>query len=324
MIAGSRRRTLATFARLVGPVALIITVDGCGGAPPAPTQPTTPTPAPITPAGTVASIRVGTAGNVPTTLSPGDTLQLFAQATNSDGTTADVTNLAVWQSSDPVVATVSPTGLLTAAIEGALDVSASYSGKSGSIHADIQKPGCKATLSPASLVFGALSSGGTVTVTTSLTTCRWTARSDASWLSFQYDPGRSGSGSFSYAVPGNNNVNARDANIIVSVDGGAAAIHAVHQERPLGCVCTVAPEQLTFSRSSGGRGSFTVTTVPADCEWRITDSYSDVPSVSPRTAVGAATVTYTVSANSFAFDHTLRLQGLSGLNPPGMHTIRVQ
>src|SRR4051794_19552814 len=301
MIAGSRRRTLATFARLVGPVALIITVGGCGGGPPpppqpttptppprppagpparnppchprkrppAPTQPTTPTPAPGTPAVTVASIRVGTAGNVPTTLSPGDTLQLFAQATNSDGTTADVTNLAVWQSSDPVVATVSPTGLLTAAVEGALDVSASYSGKSGSIHADIQKPGCKATLSPASLVFGALSSGGTVTVTTSLTTCRWTARSDASWLSFQYDPGRSGSGSFSYAVPGNNNVNARDANIIVSVDGGPAAIHAVHQERPLGCVYTVAPEQLTFSRSSGGRGSFTVTTVPADCEWRI-------------------------------------------------------
>ena len=89
----------------------------CGGHSNAPTQPTSraaPGPAPVT----VADVRVGTAGNASPSLSPGQTLQLFAQATSSDGTSADVTNLAVWQSSNPVVATVSPTGLVTAAVEG--------------------------------------------------------------------------------------------------------------------------------------------------------------------------------------------------------------
>jgi hypothetical protein len=67
-----------------------------------------------------------------------------------------------------------------------------------------------------------------------------------------------------------------------------------------------------------------VTTIPADCQWRIADTFSDVPALSPRSGTGAATVTYTVNANAFAFDHTIRVQGLSGLNPPGIHTIRVQ
>src|SRR4051812_26647738 len=120
--------------------ALLLAVSGCGGSSPAPTQPTTPaapTPAPVT----VTEVRVGTAGNAATVVAPGVTLQLFAQAVNSDGTVIDVTNVALWQSSNPIVATVSAGGLLTAAAEGALDVSASYSNKSGSLHADVTTGG---------------------------------------------------------------------------------------------------------------------------------------------------------------------------------------
>lgn len=270
----------------------------------------------------MTAVRLGSAGNAPTTLAPGDKLQLFAQADSSDGMTTDVTNLAVWQSSNPVVATVSPTGLLTAAAVGALDVTATYSGKSGSIHADIQKAGCTVALVPDALVFGALSSSGVVTVTASLSTCRWTARSDASWLPVQIDPGRSGSGSFSYNVPGNNNPDARDARIVVTVVDGPTAVHSVHQERPVGCVYQVSPARLTFT-AAGGAGSFQVTTMPGDCQWQITDTWSDIR-LGRTSGTGAATVSYTVLANAFRFDHTLSVRGLSGLNPPAVHTVTVQ
>ena len=295
----------------------------CGGHSNAPTQPTSPAapgPAPVT----VADVRVGTAGNASPSLSPGQTLQLFAQATSSDGTSADVTNLAVWQSSNPVVATVSPTGLVTAAVEGTLDVTATYSGKSGSLHADVQKPGCAVTLSPESTVFGALTSNATVAVTATLSTCRWKARSDASWLSFQFDPNRSGNGSFTYSVPGNNNTAARDANIVVTVDGGPTALHRIHQERPVGCVYSVSPTSLSFS-PAGGSGSFTLTTEPGDCQWRINDTVFELSTLGPTSGTGSATIRYAVTPGSFSLthDHTISVQGLSGLNPPGVHTIHL-
>jgi hypothetical protein len=298
----------------------------CGGGSPTPTQPTQPT-QPVTPPAptvTVSSISVGTAGNAAPAISPGDKLQLFAQATSSDGSVSDVTNLALWQSSNPVVGTVSPTGLLTAAAEGTVDVSASYSGRSGSLHAEVQKPGCQVTLSPSSLVFGALSSSGTVTVTTTLSSCRWTARSDASWLSFQFDPNKSGNGTFGYSVPGNNSTDPRDANINITIEGRTVARHTIHQERPLGCVYTVTPVALSFG-TGGGRGSFNVTTQPADCQWRITDSVFELSGLSPTSGTGATTVNYSVVAGSFSstHDHTISIQGLSGLNPPGFHTIHL-
>jgi hypothetical protein len=180
------------------------------------------------------------------------------------------------------------------------------------------------TLSPPSLVFGALSDGASVKVTATESTCRWTARSDASWLAFPtWIPNRSGSGEFVYSVPGNNTVTARDANIVVSVDGGPASLHRIHQERPAGCVYSVSPEKLTFGRA-GGVGSFRVNTIPNDCQWRITDSWSSVQITSATSATGSGTVTYIVAPNgSGGFDREFRVQGLSGLNPPGIHVVRI-
>jgi hypothetical protein len=148
----TRHRVLVCVTALVSAG----TVLACGSKP-TPTQPT-PTPPPTTVS--ITSIQVGVAGNAPTVLAPGQKLQLFAQAISSDGTTSDVTNLATWQSSSPVVATVSVGGLLTAAVEGNLDVSATYQNRTGSIHADVRKPGCEATLSPPSLTYGPFGGDG--------------------------------------------------------------------------------------------------------------------------------------------------------------------
>jgi hypothetical protein len=302
-------------------IALMVASCG-GGSPPGPAQPTPVPPTPPPAAVTVTSVVVGVAGAAPAVLAPGDKLQLFAQATSSDGTTTDATNIATWQSSNPVVATVSSGGVLTAFAEGELDVSATYQNRSGSLRAQIEKPGCRATLSPASLSFGALSSSATVTVTTTMSDCRWTAKSTASWLSVSFDPGRSGSGQFFYSVPGNNNPDPRDADIVVSVAGGPAAVHKIHQERPVGCVYRVSPEKLTFG-ASGGPGSFTVTTIPNDCQWRILDTWSSLDIIGPTAATGSTTVRYTVAPNASVFDRTLRVQGLSGLNPPAVHTVSI-
>ena len=61
-----------------------------------------------------------------TSLSEGATSQLGAIARRSDGTTQTVTSSATWSSSDPTIATVSATGLLTALRPGTSDISVSY------------------------------------------------------------------------------------------------------------------------------------------------------------------------------------------------------
>ena len=65
----------------------------------------------------VVTLRVGVAGNVAPTIAPGERLQLWAAATYADGASGDVTNAALWQSSNPAVATVSREGLLSAAAD---------------------------------------------------------------------------------------------------------------------------------------------------------------------------------------------------------------
>ncbi len=97
----------------------------CGGSPTAPSQsqPTTP-PAP---ARTLTAVQVSGSAS----LSEGKTAQLTAQATYSDASTENVSTRASWKSSDPRVATVSATGLVTAVSTGTADVTADFQGQSG-------------------------------------------------------------------------------------------------------------------------------------------------------------------------------------------------
>ena len=147
-------------------------------------------------------------------LAPGDKLQLFAQAVYTDDSRVDVTNTALWQSSNPIVATVSSGGVLTGAAEGSLDVNATY--QDALRLATCRRPEARVPrhLSPPSLSFSAFGASATVQVTMSDSTCRWTAKSDASWLPFSTNPNKSGNGAFSYTVPGNSTTQARTGNIV--------------------------------------------------------------------------------------------------------------
>jgi hypothetical protein len=54
--------------------------------------------------------------------------------TLSDGTTQAITSGATWQSSNPSVITVSPSGVVTSVGYGEVDLTAGYSGVTGSEH----------------------------------------------------------------------------------------------------------------------------------------------------------------------------------------------
>jgi hypothetical protein len=276
---------------------------------------------PTSPAQSTTSVQVGTAGNASTTLSPGETRQLVATATQSDGTVVDVTNLAAWQSSAPTIASVSPSGILTAAAEGSVDVSATYKNVKGTVHADV-RPTCTVSLSPPAASYSAFGGSGTVNVTVNSPSCRWSARSDAPWLGFSVDG--TGSGSFTYALPANSTPSARTAGIVVETSTAQRATHAITEDKPAGCSYVTQPEEAVFT-ASGGSGQFTVVTTPNDCRWTLVNGMSalGVSVTSGFSGTGAALVRYSVQAHTRSVDADgfLEIAGISGLNPNGRHHI---
>ena len=281
----------------------------------------------------VASVTVGVAGDAAPALAPGGRLQLWAVAHYADLSSADVTNTATWQSSNPSIATVSRDGVLTAATEGAVDVVAAVGSVSGSLHATIARAGCdSSTVSPTVLTFNAFGHFAEVKITTPRPDCRWTAASDADWLRFNngnrtiFDPGQSGSGTMAYEVLANNFPDARTSHVTISFTDGSQLLHAVAQERPVSCSYVVAPDDAYF-RAAGGVGSFDVTATPSECRWTATTAYDffGVRLTSSQSGAGSAHVTYVVTPTfgTFQKEATIQVAGLSGANPPGVHKIHI-
>ena len=287
----------------------------CGGA-------KTPTTATAPPSASVITVQVGIPGNGSSTLAPGETRQFFATATGTDGVPTDVTNLATWQSSAPSLATVSPSGLLTAAADGAVDVSATYKSTKGSHRVEIIS--CTVTVSPETAAFNAFGGSGIFAVTVNSPSCRWTAHSDQAWFPLSADP-VTGNGNLSYALPPNSTPSVRTAKVIVSTSTGASATHAITEDKPLGCSYVTAPEELVFP-ASGGSGEFRVITTPADCQWTVKNGLSQFGVFIPAQYTdgrGSDLVRYTVPPQNRAEDVAgyLEVAGLSGLNPNGRHRV---
>jgi hypothetical protein len=80
----------------------------------------------------------------------------------------------------------------------------------------------------------------------------------------------------------------------------------------------------------GGSGSFDVVVVPSDCQWRVSGlpDFQVAPplmTLSRTSGTGSQRVDYQVSANVDNPGGTRHLvvyiNGLSGVNPPGIHTV---
>jgi hypothetical protein len=112
--------------RCVALLLLTVVIHACGSGQSSTTSPTSPS------SPTISSLSI--AGTVQFTAT-GQTGQLTATATWSDGTTQNVSSLASWQSSNASLATVSATGLVTvvATASAAPSITATYQGKSATV-----------------------------------------------------------------------------------------------------------------------------------------------------------------------------------------------
>ena len=108
-----------SFSLLVTCAALI--AGACGSSTVAPT----PTPAPTVTVPAVSVVSLSIDGNASLSLK-GETSQLTAHATMSNGRVEDKTSSVTWSSSVVTVATVTPSGLITAMGDGKTVVTATF------------------------------------------------------------------------------------------------------------------------------------------------------------------------------------------------------
>jgi hypothetical protein len=94
-----------------------------------PTRPTTTGGTAAVVSGTAAVVSLVVTG--PTSIAPGESAQFSAVAHKADGTSEDLTGRVKWESSNPAVATVSPTGLVTGVTLGECNLEVSYAGTYG-------------------------------------------------------------------------------------------------------------------------------------------------------------------------------------------------
>ena len=298
-------------------VSLCLAAVACGSDSPTPPTPVAPTP-------TTTAVQVRAAGDASGQIEAGQTRQLVATATQSTGATSDVTQQATWLSSAPAVATVSSTGLVTAVAQGEADISATYQSVKGTMGVGVRPIPCAVSLSPATAAFGPFGGAGTVQVLVSAASCRWSARSDAPWLPFAFEPAGPGSATFSYTAPPNSTTEPRTANIIVTTATGESTVHAVTVNRTTGCSYVTDPEEASFS-ASGGTGSFNVITTPNNCQWNAVNGLESlgVRITSGFSGTGAGLVRYSVQAHTRDVDADgfIEIAGLSGQNPNGRHHI---
>src|SRR5439155_19079785 len=115
------------FSRIGVAGCLAALLSACGSKSSAPSSGS-----PSTPSATVTAVTIS--GPLPEI---GATTQLTATAALSDGSKQDVTAQASWQTSNAGVITVSDRGVARGVGAGEADVSASYSGKTGSQHVQL-------------------------------------------------------------------------------------------------------------------------------------------------------------------------------------------
>src|SRR5262245_18397079 len=125
----------------------IAATAACGSDSPSP-APTAPTPP------TTSALQVRASGDASGPIEAGPTRQFVATATQSTGSTSDVTQQATWQSSAPAVATVSGSGLVTAVGAGEAEISATFQNVKGTTGLGVRPVQCDVTITPATAAYG--------------------------------------------------------------------------------------------------------------------------------------------------------------------------
>lgn len=209
----------------------------------------------------------------------GQTQQLAATGTYSDGSTKDLTPSATWSSSSTSIATVSTTGLLTSLAQGQVSISATSAGVVGSEQITVNPKGLiSIAISPASLTLiagqtqqlsatGIYTDGSTADVTS---TASWDSSSKSvasitgSGLVTSITAGQTTISASLSGVVGSNQISV-NAKALVSIDVSPATadlgIHILQQYAALGTYNdgTVADVTQSATWSSSSTSSATVT-----------------------------------------------------------------
>jgi hypothetical protein len=296
---------LLSARALIGCSLAIAACVQCGPGSRTPASPTTSiaeAPRPAEPSKPVInSVRVGVAANADALVAPGAKLQLWAVETYDDGSTADATNLVQWQSSNPGVAAVSAAGVLTAGEEGSVTVSAVRE-KTGTLEVRVRTPGCEdLQLSPASQTISAIPNycydcvaAHQFVVTAPSTSCRWTAASDATWLSIQENnTNQQGSAPVRFRLEQNERPTQRVGHVTVFI-GARRLVHTVTQEAAA-CTLTINPKERTLTK--GARSFFDVYPDHPDCKWFARET-SGITLVEPGVKTGADRIEYIVNEDA--------------------------
>ena len=231
-------------------LALLLTACGGGGGGSSPA----PAPAPV--AKTLQSIAL--APSAPS-LNQGQTLDLTANATYSDGTVAAVDNASVWASSAPAVATVSAMGVVSALTPGTTTISASKDGKTGTATVTVTASAAALTSLSLDRTASTLTAGQSVDLTA---TAHW---SDGTTTA-NYD----GSAAWSSSQPAVATVNA--SGLVTAVSAGTATVTASASGQSATCTITVnAPAatltSLTLTPSSGSLTTGQTLDIGATANW---------------------------------------------------------
>lgn len=213
----------------------------------------------------------------------GQTSQLSAIVSFSDGTSQNVTTSASWISSNSSVVSVSSSGLATARGAGTALITAAYQQRTASIGTAVTvSTPCGYSLSNNSKGYPASGGVDSVNVTTSRADCAWTARVDQAWVTITSGQSGQGNGAVSYSVAANDNASSRAATLTVAGLSGVnpPAVETISQAGQTATDCEyqlTSAKQVSFGIGGGsGTSTFTLSSgtnctwtavVPADFPW---------------------------------------------------------
>jgi hypothetical protein len=148
--------------------------------------------------------------------------------------------------------------------------------------------GCTFTLTPPAQNF--IKDGGTASVTVATQAgCNWTALPSNSWITITSGAAGTGNGSVGYSVAANTGPQRSGS---INIGGQTLSI-----TQDSGCVFTINPTSASFT-TSGGAGSFSITTNDQSCGWLAVTSFGWITINAPASGLGNGTVNYTVAANT--------------------------
>jgi hypothetical protein len=258
--------------------------------------------APPAPAGPPTVKAVSVDGTPPAI---GVTTQFHAAATLSDNSSREVTNAAIWRSSNTVIATVNA-GQVRGVNNGEVDIIATYQGVTGQLHITIGPSAgtSTATVTSITVTGSAPSIGNSSNFRATATLSDQTSKdvtSLASWRSSNTSVANVVNGTVVGGAAGEADISATYQNVTGSVHLviGSGSSSGSGSGSSAGCVFSVFPATLLIPQG-GDRVALTVSASASNCSWTATSSDAFVTIESGASGTGGGLALISVSANTGA------------------------